>query len=61
MQGYKEKLPPTRILQIKKLSREEAQGLGAPQGKAWNTLFGSSTTEVYGIQFEPVKVPTVMP
>ena len=61
IQGYKDKLPPTRILQIKKLSREEAQGLGAPQGKAWNTLFGSNVDEVYGIQFEPVKIPAVLP
>ena len=61
--GYtSETLPPKRILQLKKLSVAEAQALGAPTGKAWDSLFNGQT-HVFGIEFEkidPSEVPKSM-
>jgi proteasome lid subunit RPN8/RPN11 len=54
--GYtSEKLPKKKILEVRELSATEAQDLGAPSGKEWDSLFGAGATKVYGIHFEAVK------
>ena len=47
-------LPPKRILELREVDREEAEGLGAPTGKAFDSLFGASCNALFAIHFEKI-------
>ena len=59
VQGYNSeaRLPKLRVLSIGRVSKAEAQCLGAPSGQEFDKLFGAEAAEVIAVRFEAYKPP----